>query len=125
MADTYDRTEMYGRGEDSGGGGFMLGFITGTVLGAGIGLLFAPKSGAELRSQLTTRAGDLADAAAKGYRQASDVAADVAGDLTDRGRDIYNRTRDVVSKTADEAERYARDTAAGVSSSFSGKNERG
>jgi len=125
MADMYDRTDLDSRDEESGGAGFVLGLITGTVLGAGIGLLFAPKSGAELRSQLRTRGGDLADAAARGYRQATDAAADVASDLTDRGRDIYNRTRDVVSKTADEAERYARDTASGGTSSFPGKNERG
>jgi gas vesicle protein len=111
MANLYDRTEGYGR-EDMGGGGgsFMLGLITGTVLGAGIGLLFAPKSGAELRSQLSSRAGDLAETAKETYRQASDKATGVASDLADRGRDIYNRTRDVVSRTADEAERYARDT---------------
>jgi len=108
MANLYDRTDVYGR-EDTSGGGFMLGLITGTVLGAGIGLLFAPKAGAELRSQLSSRAGDLADTAREGYRQASDKAANVANDLTDRGRDIYNRTRDVVSRTADEAERYTRD----------------
>jgi gas vesicle protein len=110
MADLYERTDIYGRNAENGGGGFMLGLITGTVLGAGIGLLFAPKSGAELRSQLTTRANDLADTAAQGYRQATDTAANVASDLADRGRDIYNRTKDVVSRTADDAERYARET---------------
>jgi gas vesicle protein len=109
MANLYDRTEVYGREDTGGGGSFMLGLITGTVLGAGLGLLFAPKSGAELRSQLSSRAGDIADTAKETYRQASDKAANVAGDLADRGRDIYNRTRDVVSRTADEAERYARD----------------
>jgi len=116
MANLYDRADLYGRENlerDNGGGSFVLGLITGTVLGAGLGLLFAPKSGAELRSQLTTRAGDLADTAAEGYRQATDAAADAAGNLADRGRDIYNRTRDVVSRTADEAERFARDTGTG------------
>src|SRR5687768_2436741 len=43
MADTYDRYE------NEGGGGFMMGLLTGTVLGAGLGMLLAPKAGSELR----------------------------------------------------------------------------
>jgi len=39
MADSYDRYEH------EGGGGFMMGLLTGTVLGAGLGMLLAPKAG--------------------------------------------------------------------------------
>ena len=38
MANEYDY-------ESGGGSGFMMGLLTGTVLGAGLGMLFAPKSG--------------------------------------------------------------------------------
>ena len=48
MADGYDRYEN----EGGGGGSFVMGLLTGTVLGAGLGMLFAPKSGHELRNQL-------------------------------------------------------------------------
>jgi len=41
MADSYDRYDSEG-----GGGGFMMGLLTGTVLGAGLGMLLAPKAGA-------------------------------------------------------------------------------
>ena len=52
MADHY-------RDEHEGGGGFMMGLLTGTVLGAGLGMLLAPKSGSELRNQLTEGANSL------------------------------------------------------------------
>jgi len=57
MADGYDRFEN----EGSGGGSFVMGLLTGTVLGAGLGMLFAPKSGSELRSQISEQAGNLAN----------------------------------------------------------------
>jgi hypothetical protein len=53
MADGYDRFEN----EGGGGGSFVMGLLTGTVLGAGLGMLFAPKSGSELRNQLSEQAG--------------------------------------------------------------------
>jgi gas vesicle protein len=114
MADSYDRG-------GNGGGSFMIGLITGTAIGAGLGLLFAPKSGAELRSQLSARAGDLADTAADAYQQA----AESASDLADRGREMFDRTRDVVARTADEAERYARDVKGEVSTEASDFTRRG
>ena len=55
MADGYDRFEN----EGGGGGSFVMGLLTGTVLGAGLGMLFAPKSGSELRNQLSEQAGNL------------------------------------------------------------------
>ena len=49
MADGYDRFDN----EGNGGGSFVMGLLTGTVLGAGLGILFAPKAGSELRNQLS------------------------------------------------------------------------
>ena len=57
MADGYDRFEN----EGGGGGSFVMGLLTGTVLGAGLGMLFAPKSGSELRNQISEHAGNLAN----------------------------------------------------------------
>jgi gas vesicle protein len=38
--------------EDQSGASFMLGMLTGAFVGAGIALLFAPRSGQEMRQQL-------------------------------------------------------------------------
>src|SRR5579872_7061474 len=101
MADGYDRFEN----EGGNGSSFVMGLLTGTVLGAGLGMLFAPKSGSELRSQLSEQAGNLRDTASDGYRRASEVASDWA----DKGRDMYDKAKDAVARGADEAQRYARD----------------
>jgi gas vesicle protein len=117
MADGYDHFES----EGSGGGSFVMGLLTGTVLGAGLGMLFAPKAGSELRSQLTEQAGTLASQAQDGIRKVTEN----AGDWADRGRDMYGKAKDAVVKGAgeaqkavakgtDEAQKYVRDTAANV-----------
>jgi gas vesicle protein len=56
-----------------------MGLLTGTVLGAGLGMLFAPKSGSELRNQLSEQAGNLANAASEGYRRVHDTAVAIGG----------------------------------------------
>ena len=38
--------------EDQSGASFVLGMMTGAFIGAGVALLFAPKSGSEMREQL-------------------------------------------------------------------------
>ena len=109
MGDGYDRFDN----EGGGGGSFVIGLLTGTVLGAGLGMLFAPKSGAELRGQLSEQAENLRNTASEGYRKASQA----ASDLADRGRDYYDKARDAVSRGADEAQRYVHESTAGSSSS--------
>jgi gas vesicle protein len=103
MANGYDRFDN----ESSGGGSFVMGLLTGTVLGAGLGMLFAPKTGSELRGQLTEQASHLANQASGGYRKATET----AGEWAERGKEAYGKARDAVSKGADEAQRYIRDTA--------------
>lgn len=107
MADGYDRYDN----EGSGGGSFVMGLLTGTVLGAGLGMLFAPKAGAELRGALSEQAGNLANTASEGYRKAQEA----AGDWADRGREMYDKAKDAVARGADEADRYVRDATSGTS----------
>ena len=108
MANGSDRFES----ESGNGGSFVMGLLTGTVLGAGLGMLFAPKSGSELRNQLSDQAGNIANQATDGYRKATENAAE----WVDRGRDMYDKAKTAVSRGADEAQRYVRDTASDVSS---------
>jgi gas vesicle protein len=105
MADGYDRFDN----EGGGGGSFVMGLLTGTVLGAGLGMLFAPKSGSELRSQVAEQAGNLANTASEGYRRASEA----AGGWAEKGREAYDKARDAVGRGADEAQRYVREATSG------------
>jgi len=84
MAYEYDRFER-----EDGGGSFLMGLLAGTVLGAGLGMLFAPKAGSELRNQLGEQAGRLRTQATDGYQQATDK----VSQIVDRGREAYDRAR--------------------------------
>ena len=46
-------------GNDNNGGGFIVGFILGGILGAGIALLLAPSSGEETMAQLKEKSIEL------------------------------------------------------------------
>ena len=120
-------SEHYNEHEDRNGAGFLMGLLAGTVIGAGLGMLFAPKNGSELRDQLSRQAESLANSANEGYRRASasaghwaekgrdlgrDMARDVA-DMADKGRevgrDMYGRAREAVDRGTAEAERYVKE----------------
>jgi gas vesicle protein len=94
MAYEYDRLER-----EEGGGSFLMGLLAGTVLGAGLGMLFAPKAGSELRSQLSESATKLRSTANESVQQASEK----VSQIMDRGRDAYDRARSSVSSMASGA----------------------
>jgi gas vesicle protein len=84
MAYEYDRLER-----EEGSGSFLMGLLAGTVLGAGLGMLFAPRPGSELRNQLTEQAGRLRSTANDTYNQATEK----VSQIVDRGREAYDRAR--------------------------------
>ena len=84
MAYEYDRFER-----EDGGGSFLMGLLAGTVLGAGLGMLFAPRPGSELRNQLGEQAGRLRNQAGGAYSTASDK----VSQIMDRGREAYDRAK--------------------------------
>ena len=91
MAYEYDRFER-----EDGGGSFLMGLLAGTVLGAGLGMLFAPKAGNELRNQLGEQAGRLRSTANDTYQQATEK----VSQIVDRGREAYDRARSSVGSMA-------------------------
>ena len=91
MAYEYDRIER-----EDGGGSFLMGLLAGTVLGAGLGMLFAPKAGSETRKQLSEQATRLRSTAGDTYQQASEKinqASEKVSQMVDRGRAAYDRAR--------------------------------
>jgi gas vesicle protein len=84
MAYEYDRFE-----KEDGGGSFLMGLLAGTVLGAGLGMLFAPRAGSELRKQVGEQAGKLKSTAGDAYSTASERVTQ----MVDRGREAYDRAR--------------------------------
>ena len=94
--------------QDSGTMGFVAGLFAGVAIGAGLGLLFAPRAGAELRGQLADRA----NTAGKKVTETVDAVADA-------GRDAYSRARDVASTAGEELGRIAQDVSRSAGQSAS------
>src|ERR1041385_8347072 len=114
MADSFDRYDN----ESSGGGGFMMGLLTGTVLGAGLGMLLAPKAGSELRGAIGEQARTWSNTASEQYKKASET----AGQWAERGKDMGDKAREAVSRGADEARSYASGTTGSSYSTGSGSS---
>jgi|SRR3954469_12503812 len=110
MAYEYDRLER-----EDGGGSFLMGLLAGTVLGAGLGMLFAPKAGAELRNQLNEQAGKLKATANDTYQQATDK----VGQIVDRGKDAYDRARTNVTNINTAAPASGEGSATGTTGTSS------
>jgi gas vesicle protein len=81
------------------GGNFLLGFVCGAAIGAALGLVFAPKSGAETRRQLAESGDRIRKNAARTYHQT----ADNVGSFISRGREAVARGRDVFVRTREQA----------------------
>ena len=105
-----------------GGGGFAFGLILGAALGAAAALLFAPKSGEEMRSQLVETgmglknqaadstsgvdwrptaspwAGQAADAVQEAAASAETTARDAAGDAQQAASDLKDDAEDRIHK---------------------------
>jgi len=98
MAYEYDRLER-----EDGGGAFLMGLLAGTVLGAGLGMLFAPKAGAELRNQLSDQAGKLRATATDTYQQASEKVGQTVQQATDKVGQTYQQATEKVGQTVQQA----------------------
>lgn len=82
--------------EETGGGGFLIGLLCGTALGAAIGLMFAPKAGNEIRQRLYDSTGDIRRKAYETYDQASEQVNNMVSkgrQAVDRGREAFESAR--------------------------------
>lgn len=89
---------MY-RTERDHAAGFTIGVISGAVVGAGLALLFAPKSGAAFRSNIAESVEPLRAAIAKRYQDL----ADRAGVEIENLHETVESATDVLEKRASAA----------------------
>jgi len=72
-------------------------FLAGAAVGAGIALLYAPKSGRDTRRLIGRKA-----------RHGGEAVAEISRDLWDKGRDLYEKGRQVADDAAELFERGRR-----------------
>jgi gas vesicle protein len=90
----------YDRRQAESSGSFVIGLLTGAFLGAGLGILLAPKAGSELRNQLSDQAGNLGHKAADQYGRVTEKARKWADRGREAGTDVYDKARDLVNQGA-------------------------
>jgi gas vesicle protein len=88
--------------------GFAVGIITGVLVGAGMALLLAPKSGAALREDLGESWSVLRDAIGRRYRDLADRAGVELENLQERIDQTANAVEASASKLVDAAADEAR-----------------
>jgi gas vesicle protein len=86
---------------DHDGGGF-LWFLAGLGVGALVGVLYAPRSGDEMRDVIRSKAQESSEKA----RQSARKAREQAGEWVDRGNDVLNQQKERF-RSAYEAGRQA------------------
>jgi gas vesicle protein len=107
----YDRADAWGSGA-----AFFTGLFAGAVIGTGLGLLFAPRRGSELREQVAESAANVGRTVSKTV----DDLAETGRDAYQRGREVYERTRTAVNRAGETMGRLASDTAKDVSETLTG-----
>lgn len=111
----WNRHEEQEETNNSNVAGFLLGALTGALVGAGVALLFAPKTGKKMRSDLvktyqrtSEKIGDLATDAIERASEVAGGAADSVRDVVDRGRKQVNHVLGQVEATAANAKSSTR-----------------
>ena len=92
--------------------------LVGAGLGLVVGMLFAPKPGAETRGLLAERAGEVPDY----VRDRSATLRDSASEIIERGREIMSRQRDHLREAIDAGKQAYRDTVKGPADETAGNS---
>lgn len=96
--------------EDNGvGKGLLIGFLTGAAVGSVIALLFAPKSGKELRQDIKIKSGEFMDDAEAYLEQAKDKATQLINDGKKRSEKLVADAKVKVDALLNEAEKILSD----------------
>ena len=86
---------------------FAQGLLFGSVLGAGLVLLLAPRAAAEARRTLTDSANSLRDATTDQYGQARRRVVAAVDEVVANGAGVRNDIADAIGRGARELERVA------------------
>lgn len=112
-------------------GSFFKGMIVGGFIGAGLALLYAPKTGKELREELKEKSSDLRSEAEKLYEEAKDISSDLLVDglkkaeqLKKEAEEKYEQAKKKIEDLLDDSKKFASETKTKSQSKFAGVKEK-
>lgn len=86
---------------------FVMGLVAGSVLGVGLGMLFAPRAVLKLRTRAADSARDLGNAASDGYHEVSNRIGDAVEEIAKKGQALRDDLSDAVVRGAHDVGRFA------------------
>ena len=90
--------------------GFMIGLLTGGIVGAVLAFAFAPRAGADLRRSVVGTAKKLGSAASDRYQDASALVGDAAAQVGNQARTVRDDGAEAVVSGAHDIARFATST---------------
>jgi gas vesicle protein len=87
--------------EDQSGASFVLGMLTGAFIGAGVALLFAPKTGSEMRQQLGQQYRGLAERVNETTQSLRESTASLREQGRERVQQLTSQLSDRMSSTGE------------------------
>jgi len=97
----------------------ILTFIIGGLIGAAVGILYAPRSGKETRKIMTEEAQDVMDTAISSIRDAQDAALSAIKDSRSQLEKLSEETKDRLAKLQDIMERTVEDQKKSLKKGYS------
>src|SRR5262245_48460094 len=89
--------------DDQSGASFVLGVMTGALIGAGVALLYAPKAGSEMRQQLGQQYRGLADKVGESTQQLRESARKLGEQGKERVQQLTGQLSDRASTASERA----------------------
>ncbi len=90
--------------------GLIIGLLTGSAIGAGVALLYAPKTGRRMRAELREKADNLIDEGQDYLSTVQDKATEIIEDAKDSITSMFKRAeREVGGRTKESARASAKE----------------
>lgn len=91
-----------GQEKEDSGGGFIAGALIGALIGAGAALLLAPKTGKEMRNDVSSQAGTIKEKGIELTNVAKDKTSNITGTVKEKTGDITKKVQDQTNKVVDK-----------------------
>lgn len=80
-------------------------FLLGVAVGAGVALLYAPKSGKETRRYIARKTGEARDALAETGERLLEKGRELGEEIAERGREIYRKGAELAEEAGELLQR--------------------